>query len=334
MNRYIISVVAAFAFIAGTGHAFPQESPIENNETQQQVLARAEAEGEFWFKRMQLALHSLNYRASFITMQPSGLQAYRWVHSVTSAGNNIEVIEGLNGPHNQAIRFNNNVTYLSSVNDAYSVPSKTLSGPIPSGLYGEYRLIHDSYNVVAVGGDRVVDRDAQHVRVIPHARDRYLYSLWIDRETGVLLAINTYLPSGDIVEQVLLTSIHVQENPLAELEQLEQQWDTAAPKVQTRPVVAVTKWHFDWLPPGFTKERQQKIRVAMNGPAAEHFMFSDGMTKFSVYISEDASQMAPVQYENLTSMVSLVHNNYAVTIVGKIPLAIAQQVAASVRLEP
>ncbi|MCO4320577.1 MucB/RseB C-terminal domain-containing protein [Aliidiomarina quisquiliarum] len=340
MSRYIVGVIVAFglnAFVPNIAQALQGQtnSFITEQIEQQQALARASAEGEQWFKRMQEALNSLNYRASFIAMQPSGLQAYRWLHSVTPAGNHIEVIEGLNGPHNQAIRINSQVTYLSSVSDAYSVLSNTLSSPILSGLYGEYSAISHAYNVVAVGGDRVVDRDAQHLRIIPHARDRYLYSVWVDRETGLLLGVNTYLPSGDIVEQVLLTSIHVQAEPLTELEQLEQQWDnlpTNQGPVAT-PATA-TKWQFGWLPPGFRLERQQRVRVAMNGPVAEHFMFSDGMAKFSVYISEGNDQVVPVQYENLMSMVSVKHNNYAVTAVGKIPLKIAQQVTAAVRLTP
>jgi len=336
MNQYIMSVLVVFgigAFVSNSTQAV-QAQAHASSEAPEVALARAAAEGEFWFKRMQLALNELNYRASFIAMQPSGLQAYRWVHSVTNMGNNIEVIEGLNGPHNQAIRFNNRVTYLSSVNDAYSVPATTLSGPIPSGLYGKYANIHKSYNVVAVGGDRVVDRDAQHVRLIPHTRDRYLYSLWIDRDTGMLLGINTYLPSGDIVEQILLTSLDVQDEPLVELVQLEEQWETS-PETQTPAMLmSESKWQFDWLPPGFELERQQRVRVAMNGPMAEHFMFSDGMAKFSIYINEDSSQMAPVQYENLISMVSVLHNSFAVTVVGKIPLPVAQQVAGSVRFAP
>lgn len=340
MSRYIVGVVVAFGlntFVLSAAQAVQSEPntiiPVELE--QQQALAQASAEGEYWFKRMHMALNNLNYRASFIDMQPSGLQAYRWLHSVTSAGNHIEVIEGLNGPHNQAIRINSQVTYLSSLSDAYSVPSNTLSSPILSGLYGEYSDMSHAYNVVAVGGDRVVDRDAQHLRIIPHARDRYLYSVWIDRETGLLLGVNTYLPSGDIVEQVLLTSIHVQAEPLTELEQLEEQWDNLpASQAAVKPPVIPTKWTFDWLPPGFKLERQQRVRVAMNGPIAEHFMFSDGMAKFSVYISESNDQIAPVQYESLMSMVSVKHNNYSVTAVGKIPLAIAQQVAAAVWLAP
>lgn len=342
MSRYIVGVVIAFglnAFMASTVLAVQERNnattPVKLELEQQQALARASAEGEYWFERMNVALNTLNYRASFIAMQPNGLQAYRWLHSVTAANNNIEVIEGLNGPPNQAIRINNQVTYLSSVNDPYSVLSTTLSSPILSGLYGKFSDIREAYNVVAVGGDRVVDRDAQHVRVIPHTRDRYLYSLWIDRENGLLLGVNTYLPSGDIVEQVLLTSIHVQESPLEELEQLELQWDNV-PSIQPLrpPANNMSKWQFGWLPAGFKLERQQRVRVAMNGPIADHFMFSDGMAKFSVYISESSEQVAPLQYENLKSMVSVSYNNYAVTTVGKIPLAIAQQVAAAVRLTP
>lgn len=303
-------------------------------EQESNELRQAREQGEHWFKRMQAALQELNYRASFISMQPSGLQAYRWVHSMTPAGNNIEVIESLNGPRNQAVRFNNQVAYLSSTSTPYAVASETLSGPIPSGLYGSFDTLHHSYSMVAVGGDRVVDRAAQHIRLIPHERDRYLYSLWVDRETGMLLSINTYLPSGDVVEQVLLTSLQVQAEPISEVQQVESQWGENPTPERTQPEPRNSQWRFDEVPSGFSVQRQQQVRVAMNGPVAEHFMFSDGMAKFSVYIIENENQVLPVQYENLTSLVSVVHENFAVTIVGKVPLSMAQSVAAAVRRQP
>ncbi|RUO44237.1 hypothetical protein CWE15_03455 [Aliidiomarina taiwanensis] len=323
------SVAAAEPSALATNTVEPVPTEQESNELQQ-----ARAQGEHWFKRMQSALQELNYRASFIAMQPSGLQAYRWVHSVTPAGNNIEVIESLNGPHNQAVRFNNQVAYLSSTSTPYAVASETLSGPIPSGLYGSFETLHHSYHMVAVGGDRVVDRAAQHIRLIPHERDRYLYSLWVDRETGMLLSMNTYLPSGDVVEQILLTSLHVQAESLEEVQQLESQWGQGPSRQPMRQQQTSNEWQFDEVPTGFTVQRQQQVRVAMNGPLAEHFMFTDGMAKFSVYIIENENQVLPVQYENLTSMVSVVHDSFAVTIVGKVPLSMAQAVAAGVRRQP
>lgn len=300
-------------------------------------LAQATLEGQYWFEHMQAALNQLNYQASFITMQPSGLHTYRWAHSLTPIGNQIELIEGLNGPQNQAIRFNNKVTYLTTGQEPYSVAAIRLSGPIPAGIYSNYGTLKKSYNVVAVGGDRVVNREAQHVRIIPYMRDRYLYSLWIDRATGILLGINTYLPSGDLVEQILLTSLQVQTEPLAELEQVEQRWEesngvennlTLSKRMAASPKQA---WHFDWLPAGFETVRQQQVRITANGPLTEHYLFSDGMVQFSVYINEGSAEIAPVQYESLVSMASVVQNNYAVTVVGRIPLPVAQQIASSVR---
>src|SRR5690554_5155258 len=153
-------VTAAEPSVLAANRAATQRTTPDSNGMQ-----RAREQGEHWFKRMQGALQELNYRASFIAMQPSGLQAYRWIHSVTPAGNNIEIIESLNGPHNQAIRFNSQVAYLSSTGNPYAVASTTLSGPIPSGLYGSFNTLLDSYHMVAVGGDRVVDRSAQHIRL-------------------------------------------------------------------------------------------------------------------------------------------------------------------------
>ncbi|MCC5856414.1 MAG: MucB/RseB C-terminal domain-containing protein [Idiomarina sp.] len=351
MKQFFLSSLfglASFTFAAFTFEAWAaststdtptepqaQEAPevlVPNNQVPANQTAEGRnSEGAFWFDRMQTALRELNFSASFVTLHSGGMEAYRWVHGVTTSGDSIEIIAGLNGPENQAIRMNNRVTYFSPVISPYSLHSQTLSSPIPSGLYERFQEIRESYDAVPAGGGRVVDRAAQHIRLVSRSPDRYLYSLWIDRDTGMLLSVVTFSTEGDVLEQVLLTSINVFDEAAPELEQISEHW-TAPPEV--RPDIQdaeIGDWQFEWLPAGFQRVRQNRLQVALDGPVADHYMYSDGLAKFSVYVSADEDRASAMQYEGITSLYSHDHGQYTATVVGRIPLHIAQRIAASVR---
>lgn len=298
---------------------------------------QAEAEAKQWFQLLQQGHKKKHYDVSFVVMQPNGVQTYRWAHTYTERGQEIEVIESLNGPQNQALRVHDVVLYQSANQDSYVIQSQHISSPIPIGLFSDYESLSQNYRLIAVGGGRVANREAQHIRILPITPDRYAYSLWIDRKTGLLLAMDTYSFSGDIIEQVLLTSFHVQTEPLAELiafeREFEQEFDRTqlADKEQEHAKrQALKAWFVHQIPQGYQLESSQEIVLSSNGLLAERYLFNDGMSQFSVYIIKDKQHILPVEYEGSISMVSMVHTQFAITVVGHIPLTMARKIAEQI----
>lgn len=318
------------------GTAAAQETAQERNdrERSENIDPRVVAEGELWFQRMHQALTQLNYTASFVTVTNHSVQTYRWMQSHTPAGNRVELIETLNGPLNQSIRLNNQVVYVRPMSRPYSTRANALVSPIPAALYQHFSKIDESYQAISLAGERVVDRNAVRLRLMSRERNRYFYSLWVDRETGMLLGVQTHTAEGGFVEQVMLTSFQPHSVPLQEALVIENEWQHVPPTQELEQAEPRSQWQFSNLPSGFELQRSQHIQVAMNGPPADHFLFSDGMVNFSVYISEGAERSTPMQYQGELSFITVEQADFTVTVVGRIPLQLSEQIANSVSRKP
>jgi sigma-E factor negative regulatory protein RseB len=92
-----------------------------------------------------------------------------------------------------------------------------------------------------------------------------------------------------------------------------------------------TRWRFEARPPGFEQVMYDRIR-APNGAEVEHFVFSDRLSAYSIYIEPDASEGL-----DGTTRIGAVHaagrqiDGHQVTVVGEVPAAAVEAAAAGVR---
>ena len=297
----------------------------------QRRVADAQADGAQWFAKMQQALRQLNFDASFVHARGERIEPYRWVHGVSDNGVEIEMLAGMNGPEYRALRHNDLVSYYHALGSPYTMRSTIVDGPVPSGFFQPLERINSVYHVISVGGDRIMDRNAQHIRVVARDRQRYGYSLWVDRESGMLLRSATLSMNGDVLEQIQLTSLFVSEQFNENLQELK---NVARPPViddrsNRRPVQGT--WAVGWLPEGFELLRSNSHRMAVTGQAADYFLYSDGLAKVSIYISRHNDTPQSFQIEGAESLFSAHLNGHQVTVVGGLPLATVQRIAQSVR---
>lgn len=305
----------------------------ENQEQERDNLEQSEARqaGELWFSRMQEALLTLNFSAKLVVVDSFGMQMYRWLHSVDENELEIEVLEQLDGPPQPIIRVDNRLSYFQSVGESYSTEGEHIVGPWPEGIYESVERLLESYDIYLAGGARILDTQAIHVRMIPTSSDRYSYSFYMDRNTGMLLGAKTFAPEGQLLNQVLLSHFEYQHGPIQELESSVN--ELQFPEIRSTGSVTETtsQWSVSELPIGFQLIRQQVVALQPFTSSADHLLFSDGMTQFSVYINHGRERPAPVSVQSLYSVVSVDKGAYAVTVVGKIPIPLAEVIAQSVQ---
>lgn len=300
-----------------------------------QVLAQTEQSeapsGEYWFEMMHQALRELNFDASFVHVRGDRVEPYRWLHGVGENGSEVEVLAGLNGPEYRALRHGNHVSYYHSLGSPYSMRASVLNGPVPAGFFHPFERISNAYHIVSVGGGRVMDRAAQHIRLVAQDRQRYGYSIWLDRETGMLLRAATLSMEGDILEQIQLTNLFVGDELLDNLRDLKEV--SRPPLIEDnsnlRPVQK--DWTVSWLPQGFRLIRSNNHRMAVSGEQADYYLYSDGLAKVSVYISLEGDEVPSVQIDGAESLYSTKQNGYQITAVGGLPATTIQRIAQSVR---
>lgn len=331
----VVLVIGFTPFSGAIAHSYqsqyqPEVVLPESSQSDIQLDKNDRVQGEQWFDRMQQALRELNFDASFVHVRGQRIEPYRWLHGLTESGGEVEVLAGLNGPEYRALRHNDYVSYYHSVGSPYSMRSDVLNGPLPAGFYQPFERLRAAYNVVSVGGARVMDRPAQHIRIVARDRQRYGYSLWLDRDSGMLLRVATLSVAGDVLEQIQLTSLYISDELLDTLRELEEV--PPPPLIEDhsnrRPVAG--DWTISWLPQGFDLVRSNHHRMAMTGQPADYFLYSDGLAKVSVYISARVDGLNPVQIEGAESLFAADYGNIRVTVVGGLPVETMQRIAQSV----
>mgnify|MGYP006409372149 CR=1 FL=1 len=87
-----------------------------------------------------------------------------------------------------------------------------------------------------------------------------------------------------------------------------------------------------WSPAGFELLNSQHHQLLIEGTPVDHYVFSDGLAEYSVYITEPNPDMRHGM--TLTGPHTLYSQPVAgllVTVVGQIPLEVAKQIASSVQ---
>lgn len=337
LTGLLFSLVTSAPALALPQQATDPNTPVVTPAEEPSEADRAEYEdiGAAWYNRMVQALRQLNFDAALVHVQDDRIEPLRWLHGLDESQQEVELVMRLNGPDFRVLRFDDQTAYYQPASNSYSLRSNVVHGLVPAGFYEDFEQLSDYYRALPVGGARVADRDAQHIRVISRDNLRFGYSLWLDKETGMLLKSAMVTPQGDVVEQIQLTSLAIHQRFPANLEELR---DVPRPPLlyDTDSLMKVRyKLLPGWLPDGFELRRSNHHRLAMTGIRADYFLFSDGLTEFSVYIAEaDAAPTQPVAISGSDSLYSLQNSDFVVTVVGSLPITTAQRIAESIAVEP
>lgn len=327
MNKIlVVAMVASLATIAVSSPAQSQSRPAEQSDAQQ-------SDGERWFNLMSKALNELNFEASFVHVQADRIEPYQWVHGVSEEGRQYEWIMQMNGPGFRALRIDDVVSHFHPAANSYSLRSQSVSNLIPNAFSKPFAEIEDFYRAVAVGGARVLNRNAQHIRLVSRDNQRYGFSVWVDRENGMPLKVLMVNQDGEIMEQLQLTNLTTRQlgnEFLQQLDDVEQPpmlaelRQTKAPELSLRP---------HWAPMGFELLKAERRKLVVEDTWVDHYLYSDGLAEFSVYLADASasSNGRSLSVRGPHTLFSQAVGEVTVTVVGQVPLEVAKQVASSVQ---
>ena len=303
------------------------------------VTLLAETHGDaHWIDRMSRAIHVLNYDGTFIYFHEGQLESMRIIHGVDDDGER-ERLVALNGPAREVIRDSQQVTCIlreGSVVDK-SGPSRLSAFKVPAhlgSLQGQYRFVVE-------GEDRVAGHAVRKLVIQPQDRYRYGHRLWLHKDNDLLLRSELINERGEVVEQLMFTSIQFFETPpkallkpqIAERDVVISQ-PAAATAAQAR--VEEGRWRVAQLPAGFNIESHHEQVMARSENKAEHMVFSDGLASISVFIERSATS-PELSYTGASRMgaintYSRQHEGHRITVVGEVPALTVRQIADSITL--
>ncbi|WP_417438132.1 MucB/RseB C-terminal domain-containing protein [Idiomarina sp.] len=297
----------------------------------QQASEQAES-GADWFNRMAEALTELNFEASLVHVHGDQIEPYQWLQGNDPETGSTELLIQMNGPDFRILRVNNKVAHFNTSASNYALKSDTITAIFPAAFSQPFERLSHSYQVTVGGGARVLGRNAQHIRILSRDNQRYSYALWIDRKNGMPLKMMMMNQSGDVVEQMQLTSLSVRNTApeiTKEISNIEM-----PPLLKDLRVQSATNYNVvpQWAPRGFKLLSQQSHTLVVDSTPVDHYLFSDGLAEYSVYVAELTEGMeTDLALSSSHTLFSKRYNNFLVTVVGQVPLAMAQRIAAEVK---
>ena len=301
-----------------------------------QVFAQESARQ--WLDAMSSALQTLNYDGTFVYLHDGKLESMRIVHQASEQGEQ-ERLVSLTGSPREVLRDDKAVTCIMADNKSVTVGKSRPRPPFPV-VPDDLDQLARYYSLQVKGNDRIAGHLTQVVAITPKDSFRYGYRFWIDTTNHMLLKSDLTDVDGLAIEQVMFTRLDVSDRlPAVALQpsltgdgyNWTRQGDAARnPATES----ASPRWAVKRLPVGFQMMDFQRKRMRKEGASAEHMVFSDGLATLSVYIEKVKSEAQA--FLGLSTMGAMnafgaVIDGHQVTVVGEVPPATVQMVAASVQ---
>ena len=321
MRRRVLTVVAGLLLCVGP-NAFGEDDEAVK-------LMRSMAE----------ATKNLNYDGVFIYQRDSRIDSMRIVHKY-EAGMEKERLISLSGPQREVIRDGSRVTCLFADDREAMVEKMEPREFLTLGLSEPLDDLAKSYDFNVTGHDRIADRGAIIVSILPKEANRYGYKLWIDDEHKLLLKSVISNQAGRPLEQVQFVQVTVSDELPDSL--LETQlsgsgfiWRRGSEEAHSATTLVETSgWSVEWLPSGFYMRNYKVQTMLESDMPVSHLVYSDGLAMVSIFVERLLDHMDPVRGYSAMGAVnafSRVSDNHQITVVGEMPLPTVRRIASSVK---
>jgi len=295
-------------------------------------------EARAWLVRMSRALANQNYDGRFFHLSEERSETLRIIHRV-DRGKVTERLVSLDGSGREIVRNESEVIcYLPDVRTVL-VEKRTDNNPLLDALPSYSKGLEEHYSIEKVGGVvKALGRKTQMILVQPRDEYRYGYRLWLDQETAMPLKSQLCDRDGKVIEQILFAELNLRDRIGADelkpavsgegFKWLRQ--DVQQPSIPK----AVLGWNVVHLPAGFRLTTWRIQIIAGSSAPVRHLVYSDGLASVSVFIEPRNGEVA--QMRGLAKLGAAVAysrdvEDQMVTVVGEVPIATVQAMAASVK---
>jgi len=306
----------------------------------------AQGDPRTWLADMNEAFNTVSYDGVFSFFSGSELASLRIVHMVIDGVQHERLIHQNGAPREIVRRGEEVVCILMPGDDLLALEANLPAGPFARSFVRRYDSISDYYGLRFFGEDRVANRPAVRLAVMPRDDDRFGYRLWLDMETRLMLKSELIDGEGNALEIFQFSSIVIGDEvspeslkPSAESEQAKVSNFTLDSPASV-PVIEQSRWQADWLPDGFTLSSVHTRRTMGEDKQINTMMFSDGLAAFSVFIEDMPPAGAADMVSRNGATVAVTHltqgpesDPHLITLVGELPTGTAERIAQSIRYQ-
>jgi sigma-E factor negative regulatory protein RseB len=292
-----------------------------------------------WLERMWQAVHQLNYEGTFVYLHDNHMESLHLVHSAAN-GQERERLRSLNGVSREVVRDNHSI--ICVLPDSRSVSAELRSGGMGSGEQATFdpEQLSSNYDFYLQGKGRIAGRSAAVVVVVPRDQYRYGHRLFLDEESALPLKTELLDSAGEPVSQVMFTDLRIDpeikigaggNEPALGEEHYAWVYQKPARRIQEGES-ETAGWLFPNLPKGFHLSVHAKRPADHRRKAIDHFVFTDGLATFSVYVEKADTKNGLIGESRMgaINVYGTQLNEYHVTVVGEVPLQTVRELAQGV----
>lgn len=234
----------------------------------------------------------------------------------------MERVENLTGAPRSTFRRNDE--FLTFLPESKVVRSEKRESPglFPHLLTASENSIPEFYGVRVVGRDRVAGFDAEVVQLIPKDSLRFGYRVWTERQSGLMIKLQTLDTEGGVLEQAAFSELQL-DAPIR-TSKLVQMASTEGYRIEKSDVyktsAAAEGWSLVTPVAGFKPMNCYKRR---GGDNTMQWIFSDGLASISLFVEPfdrqrhtQEGRFAPM---GATQTVTHRIQDWWVTAVGEVP---------------
>lgn len=280
-------------------------------------------------ERMASAQQTLDYEGILVYSLGDRIETLHLTHRIEK-GQVDERVVALSGPVRTAIRDPDHVTCTL----ASGHPIALTRGAGQSVLQGRTlsQADLDGHYVAEIAGvARIAGRETDVLAIRPSDDLRYGYRFYLDRETGLPLKSDLLDSRGEPIEQLLFASLTLGPASPSSAPATEAQIPSANAIESASEVEPESEWRFEPRPTGYQLAMHSRLNSA-DGAPVEHFMFSDRLSSYSIYIESGSGEVVRgVVRMGAAHAGGRQFGEYRVTAVGEVPAATVEAALAGVQ---
>ena len=283
-----------------------------------------------WLTRMHEASRQRAYTGTLVVSAGSTMSASRVWH-VCDGKQQMERIETLTGAPRTTIRHNNDVITFAPDQKVAWVEKRESLGLFPELLRTPANQIPEYYGVRERGIERVAGHLSDVVEIVPRDELRFGYRIWSEKQTGLVMKLQTVDARGEVLEQLAFTELQL--NAPVRMKKLAQLMkDTRGYEVHHSVLKATTLeaegWRLKELVPGFLlmncHAREPDQQSPFDAPAMQ-CVYSDGLASVSLFFEPMAADADAVQVDTRLAVMGATHSlarqigAFRITVLGEVP---------------
>ncbi len=240
-----------------------------------------------WIDRLHEASRRRAYTGTFVVSDGVQIATSRIWH-VCDGTQQVERIETLTGNPRITLRRNDEVITIAPDLRWVRKEKREALRLFPDLARAPGQQIETWYGVRTQGRDRVAGVDAVVVDFVPKDTLRYAYRIWSEKQTGLVVKLQTRDMAGQVVEQVAFTELQLDAPVRAEtlLRSLEHSKEFPVSRPTLRKTTPEAEgWRLKSPVPGFqSMSCQTRTETETRLPPVVQWVFSDGLASVSLFL--------------------------------------------------